>query len=397
MSIPGFATPESTHHFVNQFQSHYAAHAYNRLGRTGLAVSRIGFGTYRCHQGIEAHRAALKLALRRGCNLIDTSANYTDGHAEALIGEVLNEEIVWGDLRRENIVIVSKAGYIQGENFKIARQREESGDPFPETVKYQPDLWHNIHPEFIADQVTRSLARLHLDALDIYLLHNPEYFLSDAAHKDIRDVSETRNQFYDRLRRAFGQMEKLVKEGLIRCYGISSNSFPLPENSAEFVCLATVWQAYEAACREHGLTPENGHFAVIQLPFNWIEHQAATLKNNVFEGEIYTVLELAKRLDLGVLINRPLNAIYQNRLLRLARIRADKRLDALNYQSVKHLEQRFDEAYPQLKSALSFSQKSLLAAAGVPGIDVILNGMRTPEYVEDSLGVMRVGENISII
>ncbi len=393
MSIPGFATVDGSTQFTTTFQSQYGNHAYNRFGRTGLTVSKIGFGTYRCHQEISAHYEALKLALHKGCNVIDTSANYTNGNAEVLIGDVLNEEIVWGDLQRENLVIVSKAGYIQGENMEIALEREHSGDPFPETVKYQDGLWHCIHPEFIEDQITRSLSRMHLDTLDIYLLHNPEYFLSAAAKKGADSLDEIRSQFYDRIRRAFVQMERLVKEGLIRWYGISSNSFPLPENHPEFVSLGAVWQVYQSACDETGITPEAGHFAAIQLPFNWIEHQAATLKNNKFEGEQFTVLALAKKLDLGVLINRPLNAIYQNHLLRLARISGNEQMDALNYRNIQHLEQQFDKANPQLASELTFSQKSLLVAAQPDGIDVVLNGMRVKDYVEDSMDIMAKKKN----
>ena len=36
--------------------------------------------------------------------------------------------------------------------------------------------WHCLHPEFLQDQLTRSLDRLQLETLDVCLLHNPEYF-----------------------------------------------------------------------------------------------------------------------------------------------------------------------------------------------------------------------------
>ena len=387
MSIPGFATEEGSSAFAKKFQSDYSKSAYSQLGRTNLTVSKLGFGTYRCHQGVEAHHDALKLALHKGCNMIDTSANYTDGNSEVLIGDVLNQEIVWGELERENIIVVSKAGYIQGENMEIALARENDGDPFPETVKYQQGLWHCIHPEFLEDQITRSLARMHLDTLDVYLLHNPEYFLSHASRSS-GNVADIRTEFYDRIQRAFIQMETLVKDGLIRYYGISSNSFPYPEDHPEHVSLKLVWDAYAAACEDCSLSTAKGHFRVIQLPFNWIEHQAASLKNNEYQGNILTVLEMAKQLQLGVLINRPLNAIQQNRLLRLARIAGDENMDAMNYQAVGHLEAQFDQKNPELTSELTFSQKSLLVAGGAEGVDVVLNGMRTTSYVADSMEIL---------
>jgi aryl-alcohol dehydrogenase-like predicted oxidoreductase len=510
MSIPGHATIEGTEEFARKFHQNYADSAYNRLGKTQKLVSQVGFGTYRCHVDVTQHKEALKLALDKGCNLVDTSANYGDGNAEVLIGEVLNDEIVWGDIKRENVVVVSKAGYIQGENMEIARERERKGQPFPEVVKYQSELWHCIHPQFLEDQITRSLARMHLDTLDVYLLHNPEYFLSNAARLRSFDAEKTRKEFYERIRRAFVKMEKLADEGLIRWYGISSNGFPISPDSPDCVSLARVWEAYEAACQEIGKPPAEGRFAVIQLPFNWVEHQAATLPNNEYRGQQYTVLQLAQKLSLGVLVNRPLNAIYDNRLfLRLARygfkegvdyraqfegelqtleeleeiiqqnIRewkievevhenilsdffqnsaklqhlslqaadvsqfnqvtayyiaplvglgcktfikqvpaAEKEaaqslvnryfeqytkvtdawlnyLDGQNYQQIKPLEEKFNKTYSKLAAKLTLSQKALLLAAEVTGVDVVLNGMRTPEYVTDSMEIMKTKADIS--
>ena len=63
------------------------------LGRTGLQVSRVGFGGYRVDDETIGHRQALELALDQGCNLIDTSTNYTDGGSERMIGAVLAERM----------------------------------------------------------------------------------------------------------------------------------------------------------------------------------------------------------------------------------------------------------------------------------------------------------------
>src|SRR5437016_9484790 len=91
------------------------AHSYRALGRTGLTTSGAGFGSYRIHHGVQAHRTALAKALRMGINLIDTSSNYAGGQSERLIGEVLSGLIGQGHLKREEIIVVSKGGYIQGE------------------------------------------------------------------------------------------------------------------------------------------------------------------------------------------------------------------------------------------------------------------------------------------
>jgi len=505
MSIPGYATQDSTFECAARFKNQYGSDAFRILGRTNLSVSKIGFGTYRCHQNNEVHSQALQSAIQQGCNIIDTSANYTDGFAESLIGDVLNREIVWGNSKREETVLVSKAGYIQGENMKLAQKNENENNPFPEVVKYAPNVWHCIHPYFIRDQITRTLTRMHVDALDIYLLHNPEYYLLDASHKNDRDITTIRNEFYSRIHQSFLEMERLVEQGLIHWYGVSANSFVVDSGRHDFVSLSLIWETYKDVCAEKGMSPEQGHFAVIQFPFNWIEHEAFTLKNNEFEGKGFTLLELAQKLNLGVMINRPLNAVKENRMIRLAsyggkegvnyeeRFKEDLRklleietritqlidhegvnaqinpdvslrnifqnaatlrklalqevdvshfnqlithyfiplfkigetallkkiskekfentktmaegylnqfnlssktlrdqLDYLNFEKVKPLEKQFDVVNHPWADKLTLSQKALSVAASTPGVGVVLNGMRTPAYVEDSMELMRI-------
>src|SRR6266540_2051372 len=96
---------------------------YRRLGQTELTVSLVGFGGYRVGRKSPDHRTALSTALAAGVNLIDTSSNYMLGDSERLIGEVLADTAV----PRDEVVVVSKIGYVQGPNLDLARQREAEG------------------------------------------------------------------------------------------------------------------------------------------------------------------------------------------------------------------------------------------------------------------------------
>jgi predicted aldo/keto reductase-like oxidoreductase len=62
-------------------------------------------------------------------------------------------------------------------------------------------------------------------------------------------------------------------------------------------------------------------------------------------------------------------------------------IDQENYDQIKSLENKFNNAYPSLAN-LSFSRKAIKVLTDVSEVDVVLNGMRTPEYVEDSMGIM---------
>jgi aryl-alcohol dehydrogenase-like predicted oxidoreductase len=280
---------------------------YNALGRTGLKASQAGFGCYRVDAGVEEHRRALRTALLAGVNVIDTSANYTDGASEELVGRVLAEMTAAGEIAREDVIVVSKAGYLQGHNYRLSQQRKREGMPFLDLVLYGEGLEHCIHPEFLEDQLTASLERLQMPALDVYLLHNPEYYLSWANKAGV-PLAEAREEYERRIELAFRHLEREAGRGRIQFYGISSNSFPAASDSYEFTSLERVWEIAESISSEH-------RFRVIQLPMNLIERGGVTERN---QSNGQSVIEFAEGKGLGVLINRPLNAFAGNSLLRLA-------------------------------------------------------------------------------
>ncbi|MBN9418318.1 MAG: DUF255 domain-containing protein, partial [Candidatus Eremiobacteraeota bacterium] len=290
--IPGGATAEATARLAAATPK-----AYKPLGKTGLMVSRLGFGGYRVDDESLEHRLALEAALEGGINLIDTSTNYTEGGSERLIGGVLRLH----PKRREELVVVSKAGYVQGSNLDVARAREQLGQPYQDLVQYQEGLWHCMHPEFLADQLERCTMRLSLAKVDVLLLHNPEYFLLDAKQKGGTDLTAARAEFDRRLEQAFAFLEELVKEGRIGFYGVSSNTFAAPADEFTATSFARM---LELAKKVGG---EGHHFAVVQTPLNLLEPEAA----EGFSAEV-------EKAGLALLVNRPLNCFVQQTLVRLA-------------------------------------------------------------------------------
>ncbi len=270
------------------------------LGATGLRCHPLGFGCYRIVDGNAEHEAALRRYLGCGGNLIDTSANYGDGASEELVGKVL------AGLPRDRVIVVTKGGYIQGQNMALAEQRR-----FPEVVEYGPVICNSIHPEFLATQVGRSFRRMDQDYIDVYLLHNPEYYLEDIAHRRALTAAD-HDEFYRRIQEAFRFLEQKVAEGIIGWYGVSSNNFGQPAFSAggpptTATSVARCWAEAETVSPDH-------HFRVVQLPLNLYEPGGALEPNNAGQ----TLLEFCASKGIGVLANRPLNAFQNSQLLRLA-------------------------------------------------------------------------------
>jgi L-galactose dehydrogenase len=79
------------------------------LGRTGLQVSPLGFGAAPVggHYGdcdYAAHVAAVRYAIDRGINLVDTSPYYSQTRSESLLGEALRSGY------RKRVILATKAG-----------------------------------------------------------------------------------------------------------------------------------------------------------------------------------------------------------------------------------------------------------------------------------------------
>jgi len=276
--------------------------------------AQIGFGTYRIDHITPEHYQALYMAIENGIRVIDTSSNYTDGESEKVVGNVITDLISEGKIKREDITIITKGGYIQGQNYKLAQKRNESGKPYSDVVEYSPGLWHCISPDFLDEQISFQYERLNQSKgrgyIDVYLLHNPEYYMGWAFNrKDKPSGEEIRNIFYARIKKAFEFLEELSIKNIIRSYGISSNTFPVSSNKYDFVSLEKIISIAESISSSH-------HFKYIQFPFNLIESGALFEKNQ--KGSSKTVIELAQKYKLNTIINRPLNAITNQGLIRLA-------------------------------------------------------------------------------
>ncbi|MBN1633139.1 MAG: aldo/keto reductase [Ignavibacteria bacterium] len=274
----------------------------------------IGFGCYRIDYRVEEHYKSLYKAILGGIALIDTSANYSDGGSEILVGNVITDLINENKITRKDVIIVTKAGYIQGKNFKFAMDKKKSGNPYPDVVEYSGNLWHCINPIFLEDQFKLQLERLKQNNaggyIDVYLLHNPEYFFGWAKNNNEYIAEENvQKEFYSRIKKAFVFLEEKVRSGIIKYYGISSNTFPVNSKIYDFVSLEKIIQI------ANEISPEN-HFNYVQLPFNLLESGAMLEKNQ--RKNFASVLDITRKNNIFVLVNRPLNSITPKGLIRLA-------------------------------------------------------------------------------
>jgi len=140
---------------------------YDVRTRSGAAMPNLGLGTWRMGENIAARQeeiAALKLGLDLGLRLIDTAEMYGEGGAEEVVADAIAG-------RRDDVFVGSKV--------------------YPHNASYAGTL----------AACERSLRRLRIEVLDLYLLHWPgEHPLEETL-------------------RAFAT---LAEQGKIRHYGLSN-------------------------------------------------------------------------------------------------------------------------------------------------------------------------------
>ncbi len=112
----------------------------------GAMLPSIGLGTWRMGES-SRHRAAevaaVRLAIEIGYRVIDTAEMYGEGGAEEVVGQAVAEALRAGTVARDQLFIVSKV--------------------YP----------HNANRAGLVAACGRSLKRLQVDRVDLYLLHWP--------------------------------------------------------------------------------------------------------------------------------------------------------------------------------------------------------------------------------
>ncbi|VTU22222.1 aldo/keto reductase [Variovorax sp. RA8] len=141
---------------------------------TGGRLPVLGLGTWHLGEDPAQRRAevaAVRSAMAMGYRLIDTAEMYGEGGAEEVVGQAIAEALRAGDVAREQLFVVSKV--------------------YP----------HNASRTGTPAACARSLARLGLDRIDLYLLHwRGEHPLSETCEA----------------------MRQLVAEGRIAHWGVSN-------------------------------------------------------------------------------------------------------------------------------------------------------------------------------
>ncbi len=351
--VPGRATAEGTAAYARRIP---AAQGHFRTFR-GLALSSIGLGTYLGEadgETDETYAAAIRAALAGGVNVVDSAINYRHQRSERAVGAALHAAIVAGEVRREEVVIATKGGYMPFDGAAPADPRA-----YLDATYLNPGLLtaadiaaggHSLSPRWLADQLDRSRANLGVETIDVYEIHNPE--------TQLRTV--TRDDFSRQVRAAFTYLEQACDAGKIMVYGAATwSGFRSPPEARDYLPLtALVGIAEEIGGNAH-------RFRVIQAPYNLAMAEAHALFNQPVARGRVNLFDAARDHGLHVLTSATL---LQGRL-------------------AKGLPPELADYVP---GDLTDAQRAVQFARSTPGAGTALVGMASPAHAREMAGLARV-------
>jgi len=340
------ATPEAT----AQWAAGHESASFYRRGWDDLSVASVGLGTY-LGEPDAATDAAYAAALRRywqlGGNLVDSAINYRFQRSERVIGAALAAAVAAGEVRREDIVLCTKGGYLSFDGAWPADPDAWVRDTFITPGLVQPDEiveGHCMAPAYLRHQIAQSKHNLGVDCIDLYYLHNPEgqrAALGEAA-------------FRDRLREAFAALEVAVAQGHIAAYGAATwNGFRARPDEPEYLSLAAVLEV------ARDVSGDRHHFRAIQLPLNFQMLEGLGRANQPGDR---SGLEAAAEHGVAVMASA---ALLQGRVL--GRLPAALRA--------------------KFAPGLTDAQRALQFVRSMPGLTSALAGMSKAAHVDENLAL----------
>ena len=167
------------------------------LGKSGLEITTVGFGAWAAGGGgwafgwgpqdDAASIAAIRQAVARGVNWIDTAAVYGLGHSEEVVGRALR------DLpSAERPLVFTKCGLHWDEADRMKQAKRA------------------LRPDSIPRECEASLRRLGVERIDLFQFHWPD--------ETGIPVEES-----------WGALARLVQQGKVRAAGVSNFDVPLLE------------------------------------------------------------------------------------------------------------------------------------------------------------------------
>ncbi len=301
---------------------------YRRLGKSGLQVSALSFGswvTFGSQVGDDIAENCMKLAYDNGVNFFDNAEAYASGKSEIVMGNIL-KKMGW---ERSTYVISSKVFW---------------GGKLPNQI--------GLSRKHIVEACNNALKRFQLDYLDLFYCHRPD------KNTPIEETVRT--------------MDHLIQQGKILYWGTS-------EWSAQ-----EIMEAYSVA-RQFGLTPPT----MEQPQYNLFHRERVEVEYNKLYREIGLGTTIWSPLASGLLSGKYINLTPNDTRIDRPGMEWLKELivgehNAWKHEKVKRLKTVADEL------GVSISRLSIAWVLKNPNVSTAILGASKLDQLKETLQSLEV-------
>jgi voltage-dependent potassium channel beta subunit len=301
---------------------------YRRLGKSGLQVSALSFGswvTFGSQVGDDIAENCMKLAYDNGVNFFDNAEAYASGKSEIVMGNIL-KKMGW---ERSTYVVSSKVFW---------------GGKLPNQI--------GLSRKHIVEACNNALKRFQLDYLDLFYCHRPD------KNTPIEETVRT--------------MDHLIQQGKILYWGTS-------EWSAQ-----EIMEAYSVA-RQFGLTPPT----MEQPQYNLFHRERVEVEYNKLYREIGLGTTIWSPLASGLLSGKYINLTPNDTRIDRPGMEWLKELivgehNAWKHEKVKRLKTVADEL------GVSISRLSIAWVLKNPNISTAILGASKLDQLKETLQSLEV-------
>jgi voltage-dependent potassium channel beta subunit len=309
---------------------------YRRLGRSGLKVSALSFGswvTFSNQVDVDAAKKLMHTAYDAGVNFFDNAEAYAGGESEKIMGRVLKDS-GW---RRDSYVVSSKVF-------------------FGSTKERKPNQT-GLSRKHVFEACDQALERLQVDYLDLYFCHRPD---------EETPIEET----------VFA-MNDLIRQGKVFYWGTS-------EWSAQ-----QIMEAY-AVARQYNLIPPT----MEQPQYNMLHRDRVEKEYRRLYQEIGLGTTVWSPLASGLLTGKYNDGIPENSRLTLPGYEFLRDM-LLGENAEKNL--AMVRGLGDLASELgtSMAKMSLAWVLKNPNVSTVILGASRPEQLQENLKALDVVEQLT--
>ena len=265
---------------------------YKRLGKSGLQVSRLSFGswvTFHRQLGADTAKNCMSLAYEHGVNFFDNAEAYENGESEKVMGSVL-KELNWA---RDTYIVSSKV-FWGGEK---PTQR-------------------GLSAKHVYDACHAAMKRLQVDYLDLYYCHRPDL------ETPIEETVRAMHNLIQQGKILYWGTSEWSADQIAEAYGVAGefgltpptmeqpqyNMFAREKLESEYLSLfenkglgTTIWSPLASGIltgKYNDSVPEDSR---INLPgYEWLKEMFGSPEGKANLQKVVRLTELAKELEVKV-------------------------------------------------------------------------------------------------